>query len=420
MDINRELISDINNSLQHLLLGKPLAPVKATELPGADEGLLCMAEIVNTLCANMNEFSAFARQLAEGNLSATTPVRSNYLSGPLKELHSQLSAYVWSIEQLLKGRVVERMDYTGELSDALNALITRIDGKGEWAVSGEIPVNSRQYHQVITAVNHLHLGIVTSDETGAVIFTNRKARDLLGEIESFASECAAIASKEIARCIGNHLFNGGIMPAVTMFMNSATCRWYRVRTDHVFSPDGRKLYLHSIEDISEWKDNEHELHISATIDSLTGVYNRSYGMGQLEDILRTGAEVQNSCVAFIDIDGLKEINDAYGHHEGDYTITTVARVLSSKVRASDFVSRLGGDEFLIVFKECSAADAEQAIARMQERICEINESDSKPYRLAFSHGLVQIGDPFDISAQEIIMLADQKMYELKKKKAPRN
>lgn len=113
----------------------------------------------------------------------------------------------------------------------------------------------------------------------------------------------------------------------------------------------RKFIL-MIEDISDQKRYEKELHYLATHDALTGLYNRGFYEIELQR-LANGRHFPVS-VIMADIDGLKVVNDQLGHEAGDKLIKAAASVLSDSFRADDVVARIGGDEFAVVIRGANA------------------------------------------------------------------
>lgn len=124
-------------------------------------------------------------------------------------------------------------------------------------------------------------------------------------------------------------------------------------------------------------------------DGLTKIYNRRSGIPKLSKML-DGIDSINVTMSlcYVDIDGLKQVNDALGHKYGDDLILTVIGVIKRLIREDDFVIRLGGDEFLIVFKNADINVAKNIWNRISEAYCEINKSLEKPYIISVSHGIV--------------------------------
>lgn len=140
-------------------------------------------------------------------------------------------------------------------------------------------------------------------------------------------------------------------------------------------------------------------------EALTGCYTRRYIMSRIQELVELHARFT---AVFIDINRLKETNDRYGHDAGDELLKSFARQMESRLRGSDQIARIGGDEFLIILQGCSDADARR---RMQEIRLSMGDPDNPQGSVSFSFGIAQgEGEP-----QSIVEKADQAMYEDKKR-----
>jgi diguanylate cyclase (GGDEF)-like protein len=100
-----------------------------------------------------------------------------------------------------------------------------------------------------------------------------------------------------------------------------------------------------------------DTHDRATIDRLTGVYNRQALLSELfVEVERASRYERPLCVAFVDIDHFKVVNDSFGHESGDLVLRGVAQILSSNLRASDLIGRYGGEEFMLILTETNVED----------------------------------------------------------------
>src|SRR5688572_30741173 len=98
-----------------------------------------------------------------------------------------------------------------------------------------------------------------------------------------------------------------------------------------------------------------DTHDRATIDRLTGVFNRQALLSELfAEVERASRYERPLCVAFVDIDHFKVVNDSYGHETGDVVLRGVAQILAANLRASDLVGRYGGEEFMLILTETDA------------------------------------------------------------------
>jgi diguanylate cyclase (GGDEF)-like protein len=157
----------------------------------------------------------------------------------------------------------------------------------------------------------------------------------------------------------------------------------------------------------------HRISTLAMTDALTGLPNRQAIYDMLgTEIARQSRESPVSCVALIDVDRMREINDAYGRAGGDLAVLRVARALRSRARDADSVGRLGDDKFIVVLYDCTPEDSTIAC----ERLCEAieNEPLTMPdgeVRLSVSCGVVAL-DP-DFSAVETLDAARAALHTAK-------
>lgn len=151
-------------------------------------------------------------------------------------------------------------------------------------------------------------------------------------------------------------------------------------------------------------------------DPLTGLFNRR---GFYQKVI----EMYNNCVTnqelimiiSVDLNGLKPINDTYGHADGDIAISTVAKALLTSARRNDVCARFGGDEFVVAGTLSKEEDADQYIKEVQNFLDDFNAGSGKPYDVSASFGLVAAIPNESISLDEFISQADEKMYAEKAK-----
>lgn len=149
-------------------------------------------------------------------------------------------------------------------------------------------------------------------------------------------------------------------------------------------------------------------------DPLTKTLNRRAGIVKLNDLLP--ADERRHFIAslcYIDINGLKEVNDTLGHKLGDELIVSVAEVIKETIRAQDFLVRLGGDEFLIVFNGIDTEMAETIWQRIVQAYEQINQDGNRPYIISVSHGIIDFGNKHKTHVDDLISAADEKMYNEK-------
>ena len=157
-----------------------------------------------------------------------------------------------------------------------------------------------------------------------------------------------------------------------------------------------------------------ELSSLAITDELTGLYNRRGFLCLSERQLKLAG--RSGCVMglfFIDVDGLKRINDSLGHSEVDLALIRTAEVLRMTFRESDVVGRLGGDEFVALAVEDSSLSEAAVMARLQESLKTIRAQEPR-YRLSLSVGVVKFIPRVSSSIAELVFEADRAMYQAKR------
>lgn len=117
---------------------------------------------------------------------------------------------------------------------------------------------------------------------------------------------------------------------------------------------------------------------------------------------------------FADLDGLKQINDTYGHPEGDQALRAVAKILKDTFRTSDVIARIGGDEFVVLAINTSSTGIEAINTRLQESLNLYNLNNSR-YALSMSFGVAKFDPQSGATLEEMIAAADMAMFEDKRK-----
>lgn len=163
----------------------------------------------------------------------------------------------------------------------------------------------------------------------------------------------------------------------------------------------------------EAKQREEEvLRRQAARDVLTGLYNRQFAEEAMTSMM---ARNEQFALCFLDLDGLKSVNDRFGHKEGDRYIVTAARQIRLACREDrDIMCRYGGDEFLILFADMGSGPAKKRAETINARLEALKSSGSFAYPLSFSYGVVE--STVCSRWNDLIREADRIMYEQKQKK----
>jgi len=174
--------------------------------------------------------------------------------------------------------------------------------------------------------------------------------------------------------------------------------------------------IDGVEDPEERHRLQQELRELALVDDLTGLHNRRSFMLLAQQELKAAARAQRPLIAlYLDVDDLKEINDTYGHAEGDRALRLVADALRAACRDSDIIGRLSGDEFAIVLADAHELDGLEGRVR-----CRIGHAaEEVSYPLAASLGVARCEPDEPCTLADLFKRADQEMYAEKAEKRSR-
>ncbi|MDR0888434.1 MAG: GGDEF domain-containing protein [Coriobacteriales bacterium] len=169
-------------------------------------------------------------------------------------------------------------------------------------------------------------------------------------------------------------------------------------------------FADSINDMIEQLDERQKrLEAIAYVDVLTGVYSRRRGMNALEELIDAH---EPFVVVFADMDHLKYVNDEYGHEEGDKYILTTADLLRGL--NGGMVSRLGGDEFMVIGRLWSEDEAKHQMEVLRGKLLEYRRDDDPLFQYSISYGIVGVDCDNKLTSSELLTLADERMYKYKK------
>ncbi len=154
-------------------------------------------------------------------------------------------------------------------------------------------------------------------------------------------------------------------------------------------------------------------------DGLTGMLNRRGFDDKSHNAFMSIADRSQICTIIIDMDGLKRINDEFGHHEGDRAIRALADVIKRSCRSGEIAGRAGGDEFYILAMDYSESRLKRFIEDMNRYAEEYNKVNHRGYDLQFSYGAyIAEADPF-AKIEDFLKISDARMYEQKMAKPGR-
>ncbi|KAB2491525.1 diguanylate cyclase [Priestia endophytica] len=161
-------------------------------------------------------------------------------------------------------------------------------------------------------------------------------------------------------------------------------------------------------------DRKKQIHDLLLLDEVTHVYNRKY-LNQAYEHLQNERNRSREpyCLAVLDIDHFKKINDTHGHLVGDEILKAFARFLKEETRMNDIVVRFGGEEFIILFPKTNIQEGYEVIDRLRGKFKELSFEGKRTFFCTFSSGIVEVNN---VNTLEYwLQLADNALYEVKKK-----
>ncbi len=169
-------------------------------------------------------------------------------------------------------------------------------------------------------------------------------------------------------------------------------------------------------EISALRRNIAELEQQVFHDPLTNLYNRRFFLEMLEKkLMHIDRYAESGALLFLDVDNLKQINDLYGHVEGDHVLQIFGQAILDNIRKADIAARIGGDEFAILMEPLAVhqmADKAAALSDILSRTCRTAFPGMSTLGISIGYSAVTKG----MSAQQLIAQADRIMYQQKKKK----
>ncbi len=178
-----------------------------------------------------------------------------------------------------------------------------------------------------------------------------------------------------------------------------------------------EVAIHKHRSYLERREREEQLRRSAEnlslVDELTQLKNRR-GFFELGERALKNARRDQLALFFMDLNGLKQINDTLGHMTGDDALRDTAEVLRNTFRGSDIVARLGGDEFVALAHLHGERDIDTLCVRLREHLREFNATGQRPYQVDISIGATLVDAPAAQNLEELIARADEAMYQEKR------
>ena len=188
--------------------------------------------------------------------------------------------------------------------------------------------------------------------------------------------------------------------------------WAESQTQGYFDESGQVIgVVSAIRNIDQRKAREKRLAVEADTDGLTGVLNRRAFMRALGAAARSQRQSEHGCLAIFDIDHFKQINDRFGHAEGDRVLIEFVRIARQTVREHDVIGRIGGEEFAVLLTGADTAQTEAVCERLRAYFAMSVKAGGK-LTVTVSAGASELTPPVDTA--EVLRLADEALYRAKR------
>ena len=172
-----------------------------------------------------------------------------------------------------------------------------------------------------------------------------------------------------------------------------SCFWARLHSKPVDAEDPSRGTVWIVDDIDEARAAHEHLKWTATHDPLTGLANRNVFAQRAGELVATLPDTRPAAIVFIDLDHFKPVNDLAGHGAGDLMLRAVAKVMTSRVRASDLVARMGGDEFALLLEGCSHEVALRIAHEVRDGIARIE--------MPWDQGTLSVGSSLGVASLSV-------------------
>lgn len=381
-----------------LLLGRKIPD----ELKVESEDLADVQDAILYLQDRLSETYLFIKELAAGNLDVEPPDNRSFWMGSLKELHAGLKHLAWQTRQVADGDYHQRVHFLGDFSDSFNEMTRRLSER-EFQLKKQSAMMEETISFMRSVMDRMdNMIIVMARGTGEVIYANQSARRNCYDVEGHKYVCGIDCG--LIDCLKAHERKADGQLSFS-YECPLTHKTLHIKTFLIQWKD-RLAYVHYIEDITDNKEYREQMEELAYRDELTGLYNRRYCIAKLDELIEQ--EERFSC-CLADANGLKLVNDNFGHGEGDKYLIAIAEIMKKTTRATDTLCRIGGDEFVFLFPDCKEQTVLEKMNLLNQKLDEL----SKDYQMSVSYGVMYVDGSDGISLEAIMAEADEKMYEMK-------
>lgn len=384
--------------------------IRKPDLDGMEEPFRRLGLCMESLQESVERTKAYVEALSMGNLSQEFPSGDSFLRGNLKKLQENLNTLTRQAKQVAAGDYSRQISCLGELSDAFNSMTGQLELRESQLKEETEKVKARA--QVIKAYNELLVEVIRKrGEWVLVVDAEKRTVTYCNKADNWDREGTLQCDN---RCTRKLHFQEQILnwtgerqrdwefedeQGNCYYVNSFPVEWRE-----------RHSYVHVISDVTRERQEKDVLQSKAYYDAAFGIRNRRFFLEYMEKALQ---ESKTITLCYLDLDGLKFVNDRFGHLEGDNYIRGFVDIIQKHFRRGDILARVGGDEFILILEGNMGSLADDKL--WNTRTC-FREENRRPYPESFSYGIYVIdGEKNSSTLEEILGTADASMYEFKRK-----
>jgi diguanylate cyclase (GGDEF)-like protein/PAS domain S-box-containing protein len=320
----------------------------------------------------------------------------------------------------MNGRVptLGGQDEISSLASGINGMLERLD-ESKHALQFE----KDRAQVTLSTLGGIAEAVITSNEAGEIVYMNTAAERLTGAsmdeiigktLQSFINlmsedQATAIDIAWLTDSVNHH-------EAVLLERRDGQTFVIRKSASALYDYNGALFgYVSVLHDITTLRALSDQLSYQAKHDSLTGLVNRyEFDLKVQKAIQDAGAENLDHCLAYIDLDQFKIVNDTCGHIAGDRLLQQLTNLLKSKLRSSDTLARLGGDEFALLLTGCNLENALEIVNNLLNLVRDYRFTyEDKVFKVGASIGLTEITQSNNHTLGELLSVADSACYAAK-------
>jgi diguanylate cyclase (GGDEF)-like protein len=250
--------------------------------------------------------------------------------------------------------------------------------------------------------------------TMLVLLTGRSSSPFFFLLPLLVGGAALIATPAVTMTLTVETILAYVATAVSAPMDAATARDTMARVGINLTALVLLAYAGMVVARVQRRTRQAAIRLS-TLDSLTDLYNRAFFFNAVDHEIQRGRRFRRGfCLLMMDLDGLKSINDRYGHYEGDVILRGVSQLIKAGLRGIDVAARYGGDEFVALLPETDPSGAYVVAEKIRQTVSElVVEVNGSQITTSLSIGVVSYPDDGH-TADELMIAADEAMYSSKR------